>query len=314
MTWRLHIVLGGEWAGLTAQRSQSSFTPTFIWRLSVDLEESHSSNPELVEDSTEEKDPGVSSVPEPRRRSVSGSYGPVSSSSGYHCNLCQITVNSQSQLAQVSSRGPWLTITPTDHCLHCSTPPLTNTGGWVWHYRPTGSLPAARTASLRGQTATTGRFQCWACSYSVYTSTTTFLPSGWVSGPRQTIIMSAPHHLTTEQCARLPDWIGSFRNCKHFGAIVTFNLASVFDHFSLLVPPWSQQLCCAASGVFQYQLLWTSLIIGPGYLLTSPATIPPRYLLVAGSCLVSANYIKHCYQPAILGRTGPYSHHITSAC
>ena len=68
----------------------------------MDLEESHSSNPELVEDSTEEKDPGVSSVPEPRRRSVSGSYGPVSSSSGYHCNLCQITVNSQSQLAQVS--------------------------------------------------------------------------------------------------------------------------------------------------------------------------------------------------------------------
>ena len=72
----------------------------------MDLEESHSSNPELVEDSPEEKEPGVSSVPEPRRRSVSGSYGPVSSSSGYHCNLCQITVNSQSQLAQVSLRGP----------------------------------------------------------------------------------------------------------------------------------------------------------------------------------------------------------------
>ena len=63
----------------------------------MDLEESHSSNPELVEDSTEEKE-----VPEPRRRSVSASYGAVSSSSSYHCNLCQITVNSQSQLAQVS--------------------------------------------------------------------------------------------------------------------------------------------------------------------------------------------------------------------
>merc|ERR1711997_23954 len=38
---------------------------------------------------------------EPRRRS-SASYGAVSSSSSssYHCNLCQITVNSQSQLAQ----------------------------------------------------------------------------------------------------------------------------------------------------------------------------------------------------------------------
>jgi len=65
-------------------------------RLSVDLEESHSSNPELVEDSTEEKEENQ----EPRRRSVSASYGAVSSSSSYHCNLCQITVNSQSQLAQ----------------------------------------------------------------------------------------------------------------------------------------------------------------------------------------------------------------------
>ena len=61
----------------------------------MDLEESHSSPPELVEDSTEE------AVPEPRRRSVSASYGAVSSGSSYHCNLCQITVNSQSQLAQV---------------------------------------------------------------------------------------------------------------------------------------------------------------------------------------------------------------------
>ena len=64
----------------------------------MDLEESHSSNPELVEDSTEEKEENQ----EPRRRSVSASYGAVSSSSSYHCNLCQITVNSQSQLAQVS--------------------------------------------------------------------------------------------------------------------------------------------------------------------------------------------------------------------
>ena len=74
----------------------------------MDLEESHSSNPELVEDSTEEKEAGVSSVPEPRRRSVSASYGAVSSSSSYHCNLCQITVNSQSQLAQVSDTESWL--------------------------------------------------------------------------------------------------------------------------------------------------------------------------------------------------------------
>ena len=79
---------GREGRGVVwAERSHNNINPTFILRLSVDLEESHSSNPELVEDSTEEKDPGVSSVPEPRRRSVSGSYGPVSSSSGYHCNL-----------------------------------------------------------------------------------------------------------------------------------------------------------------------------------------------------------------------------------
>ena len=57
---------------------------------------------------------------------------------------------------------------------------------------------------------------------------------------------SPPHHLTTEQCARLPDWIGSFRNCKHFRAIFKSILAVVFDHFSCystVEPPWSQQLC-----------------------------------------------------------------------
>ena len=66
----------------------------------MDLEESHKNNKELVHDSPEEKEAGVTL--KPRRRSVSGSYGPLSSS--YHCNLCQITVNSQSQLAQVRAR------------------------------------------------------------------------------------------------------------------------------------------------------------------------------------------------------------------
>jgi len=72
-------------------------------RLSVDLEESHTSNQELVHDGQEEKEAVVSSKPEARRKSQPGSYTPLSSS--YNCNLCQITVNSQSQLAQVRERG-----------------------------------------------------------------------------------------------------------------------------------------------------------------------------------------------------------------
>ena len=69
----------------------------------MDLEESHTNNQELVQDGPEEKEAGVVSKPETRRRSLSGSYGALSSS--YNCNLCQITVNSQSQLAQVRERG-----------------------------------------------------------------------------------------------------------------------------------------------------------------------------------------------------------------
>ena len=200
----------------------------------MDLEESHRSNPE------EEKEPGVSSKPEPRRRSLSASYGPISSS--YHCNLCQITVNSQSQLAQVSSRGPRGRNWPL-MILHCSTRPLTNTGGWVWPYRPTGSLPAARTASLRGQTATTGRFQCWACSYSDYTSTTTSLLSGWVQANYVAkCLQSAPLQSTHSTPNNAPGWIGSFRNCKHFRAILSLSWLWYLIIF-LVIPPWSQQLC-----------------------------------------------------------------------
>ena len=55
----------------------------------------------------------VNVIKEPRRRSVSASYSlshggqalvqssSTSNNNNYHCNLCQISVNSQSQLAQV---------------------------------------------------------------------------------------------------------------------------------------------------------------------------------------------------------------------
>ena len=69
----------------------------------MDLEESHTSNQELVHDGQEEKEAVVSSKPEARRKSQPGSYTPLSSS--YNCNLCQITVNSQSQLAQVRAES-----------------------------------------------------------------------------------------------------------------------------------------------------------------------------------------------------------------
>ena len=90
-----------------------------IPRLSVDdcdlmLTSSSTTSPvknqdqEQKEEKVKESAP-ASSCKEPRRRSVSASYSgqalvqstSSSSNNNYHCNLCQISVNSQSQLAQV---------------------------------------------------------------------------------------------------------------------------------------------------------------------------------------------------------------------
>ena len=186
-----------------AERSHNNINPTFILRLSVDLEESHSSNPELVEDSTEEKDAGVSSVPEPRRRSAS--YGAVSSSSSYHCNLCQITVNSQSQLAQVSPRGP------RGRQLTSDAPPLQHTASNK-HRRlslaiQTNRVPAGSKDSLAERTD---------CNYREIPMLSMFLQRLHQHHYFPPIRVSQMSPAGTSTPNNAPGWIGSFRNCKHF--------------------------------------------------------------------------------------------------